>query len=201
MYAPGESPFHVRGSRYLAIRDHVAATVPGGTQGLHAAMPSGPLRDFCAQSFQAKDWYDALPIRPFTECVAKFEGRTWEESIHARAQDFARRELGLLGRLQARVRTPEKIVERLERAALDNFDFGQSEIISIEAGRSQVVFHEVPQPLGSWLLPTMAGYVGILIEQAGGTQAEVKGRLIPKGRRDAIGLVDVRVNLTWVAKG
>ena len=85
-----------------------------------------------------------------------------------------------------------------ERAALDNFNFGESEIVEIGPGRSQVVFHEVPQPLGSWFLPTMAGYAGVLIERAGGKKPVVNGRLIPKGQRDAIGLVDVRVNLTWV---
>ena len=45
----------------------------------------------------------------------------------------------------------------------------------------------------------MAGYAGVLVERAGGRELEVGGRLIPKGRRDAIGLVEVRVNLTWSA--
>ncbi|MCA9686732.1 MAG: hypothetical protein KC457_31490 [Myxococcales bacterium] len=188
----------MRGSRYLGIREHVATTVPGGVEALLEALPTGALRDFCAQRFAAKEWYDALPIRPITELVAKLEGRAWEDSIRARAQDFARLELGLLRRLKMKLSSPEKVVEQLERAALDNFNFGESEIVEIGPGRSQVVFHEVPQPLGSWFLPTMAGYAGVLIERAGGKKPVVNGRLIPKGQRDAIGLVDVRVNLTWV---
>lgn len=197
MYNPGESPFHVRGSRYVNICEHVAATVPGGVQAMYAALPEGALRDFFGQSFAPQQFYDALPIRPLTELVAKLEGRSWEDSIRARAQDFARREIGLFRGLRMRVTTPERVVEQLERTALDNFNFGQTEIVEVGPGLSKVVFHEVPQPLGPWFLPTMAGYAGFLIEKAGGHQPQCGGRLIPKGRRDKIGLVDVCVTLSW----
>ena len=170
---------------------------PNGVQSMQSALPPGPLLDFFNQSFAPKQWYDALPIRPLTELVAKLERRTWEDSIHARARDFAQREAGLMRRVRMRVSSPEKIVEELERAALDNFNFGQSELVEVGPGLAKVAFHEVPQPLGSWFMPTMAGYAGVLIEKAGGSQPQCGGRLIPKGRRDKIGLVDVRINLSW----
>ena len=197
MYAPGESPFHVRGSTYLGMRDYVKAKVPGGMDAVAAALPDGPHRVFVLQGFAAGDWYDALLIRPITEMIAKLERRPWDESVRARAQDAALRELNLVGRVLLAASSPERVVDKLQRAALQEFDFGEMEVVETDRGHSKFVLRGVPQPLGSWFLPMIDGYAGTLIARAGGKQPQISGRLIPRGRQDAIGLVDVHVDLSW----
>ena len=54
MYAPGESPFHVRGSTYLGICEHVKATLPGSMEAVNKAMPAGPHRSFIEQAHRLK---------------------------------------------------------------------------------------------------------------------------------------------------
>jgi hypothetical protein len=93
--------------------------------------------------------------------------------------------------------SPERAVERLQRRVSDSYDFGQPEITEVAAGHARVVVHQVPQPLGSLFLATLHGHAGVLIGSAGGKQVKLGGRLMPVGRRDEIGLVDVRVELDW----
>lgn len=195
MYAPGDSPFHVRGSMYLAVRDYAEAKVNGGMNAVYAAIPQGAHRDFAAQAFAPEVLYDALPLRPITEVIARLEGIDWEDTIRVHAEYRAQRQLGRLGRM--RVRNCERALEQLEREGLEGFDFGQSEYVQTEQARARLLLHEVPQPLGSWFLANARGYGQVLLSKAGGKQIAVRGRLIPKGRRENMGLVDVRVDLDW----
>jgi hypothetical protein len=199
VYAPGESPFKVRGSTYVGIRDHVNERIPGGMETVAKALPEGPHRAFVTQIFAPASWYDALPIRPVTEVIAKLEGRDWAESVRSRAEELARRDLTVFRRFMFKASSPEKVVDKLQRAALQYFDFGEAEILEVTAGSSKVAYHGVPQPLGSWFLPMLEGYAGVLISTAGGKQVEVKGRLIPKGNKDGMQLVDVRVGMSWLS--
>ncbi|KIG18053.1 hypothetical protein DB30_01940 [Enhygromyxa salina] len=187
----------MRGSTYLGIREHVKATLPGGMEAVCEAMPAGPHRSFVEQRFTADGWYDALTIRPLTEIIAKLEQRSWEQSLRARAQDLARREGGVLGRVRMMASSPEKVAEKLQLAALERFDFGRAEIVETARGLSKAAYHEVPQPLGAWLVACLDGHAGVLISNAGGKQPKLTSRLIPQGRRGEMGLVDVRVDMSW----
>ncbi|NVB39500.1 hypothetical protein G6O69_16785 [Pseudenhygromyxa sp. WMMC2535] len=199
VYIPGESPFHVRGIAYLGIHDDVQARVPGGMRSVAGALPEGPHRNFALQEFDADEWYDALPLRPVTEVAAKLARLPWEDSVAERARAAARRDLTVLRRVFVRAAGLGKVVERLQEAALEYFDFGETETSeSAEAGGTRLVFHGVPQPLGSWFLPMIRGYGAVLIETAGGREPKIAGRLIPKGRHgDGMQLVDVRIDLEW----
>jgi hypothetical protein len=184
----------VRGSAYLGVREHADAKISGGMAAVVSALPEGPHRAFAGQTFGPEAWYDALPLRPITEVLAKLEGRGWEDSIRARAEDATRRELGVLGRVRMLAATPDKAVERLQRLVAETYDFGQPEAT---AGHARFVVHQVPQPLGSLLMATLHGHAGVLISTAGGKQVKLGGRLVPMGQRGEIGLVDVRVELDW----
>jgi hypothetical protein len=197
VYAPGQSPFNVRGSTYLGIREHADANIPGGMAALANALPEGPHRAFVGQVFSPDTWYDALPLRPLTEMLAKLEGRDWEDSVRARAEEAARRELGVLGRVRMLAATPDRSVERLQRLIADSFDFGQPEITEAVAGHARFVVHQVPQPLGSLFLVMLQGQANVLLSAAGGKQVKLGGRLVPVGQRGEIGLVDVRVEIDW----
>jgi hypothetical protein len=179
------------------MRDHVKANIAGGMDAVASALPDGPHRDFVRQMFLPVGWYDALPIRPITEIIAKLERRPWEASVRARAQDTAVRDLTLVHRMLLAASSPERVVEKLQRAALQYFDFGESEIVEAARGHSKVVLRGVPQPLGPWFLPMLDGYAGTLIARAGGKEPKIGGRLIPRGSKDKIGLVDVHVDMSW----
>lgn len=195
MNAPGNSPFQVRGSLYLAVRDYVEGHVSGGMNAVVTAFPEGAHRDFAGQGFAAEEWYDALPLRPITEIAARLEGIDWEQAVQAHATHRAQSQLGMLGRM--RVRSPERAIEQFEREMLEGFNFGNTEVVETNQARVRVLFHEVPQPLGSWFMANARGFGLVLLEKAGGKQVAVSGRLIPKGRKANIGLVDVRVDLDW----
>ena len=93
----------------------------------------------------------------------------------------AKQQLGRLGRI--RVRNPDKALGQIEREGLEVFNFGQSEFVDTPQARARLLFHEVPQPLGSWFLANARGFGQVVLTKAGGKQVDVGGRLIPKGRR------------------
>jgi hypothetical protein len=188
----------VRGSTYLGVREHADAKIPGGMTAVASALPEGPHRAFAGQAFTPDGWYDALPLRPITEVLAKLEGRGWEDSIRGRAEDAARRELGVLGRVRMLAPSPDRAVERLQRLVTESYNFGEIEITETQSGRARFSLHQVPQPLGSLIMVTLHGHAGVLISNAGGKQIKLGGRLVPTGQRGEIGLVDVRVELDWV---
>lgn len=187
----------MRGSTYLAVREHADAKISGGMAKVASELPEGPHRAFAGQLFGPETWYDALPLRPITEVLAKLEGRGWEDSIRARAEEAARKELGVLGRVRMIAASPERAVERLQRLVAESYDFGAPEITEAAAGHARVVVHQVPQPLGSLIMATLHGHAGVVIGSAGGKQVKLGGRLVPVGQRGEIGLVDVRVELDW----
>ena len=149
VHETGQSPFRVRGSTYVGMRDYAKAHVPGGMAAVAKAMPDGPHRAFVQQIFMAVGWYDALPIRPITEVIARLEGRSWEDSVRTRAQVVAIRDLTVIHRLLLATASPERVAEKLQRAALQYFDFGETTVVEASAGRSKFVLAGVPQPLGS----------------------------------------------------
>lgn len=197
MYAPGESPFHARGATYLGIGAYAKERVQGGMQAVAAALPEGAHRAFVTQSFKPREWYGALPLRPITEILAKLEGQPWEASVAAHAEQLAHADVGLFGRMRLRSRRSERVVERLVQVAFENFDFGEAEILEQGASDAKIVFHGVPQPLGSWFLAMSRGYASALLSGSGASEPEVKGRMIPKGAREGVALVDVSFRVSW----
>jgi len=193
----GESPFHTRGSTYIGICDYAKDCLPGGVAAIAAALPAGEHRTFIQQMFVATGWYDALPLRPITEVIAKLEGLSWHDSVRQRARRIANRDLNIFRRVLFKALSPEKVVEKLRLAALQYFDFGETEVLVVEQGRSKFIYRAVPQPIGVWFVPMLQGYASVLIESAGGRDPNIAGRLIPVGRRDGVGLVDVHFEMAW----
>lgn len=186
------------GSAYVTVVEYADTQLQGGMAALVRALPEGPHRAFAGQSFVATNWYDALPIRPITELLAKLEGRDWEATVRERAQRAAQRELGLINRVRMLGSSSDRAIEKLQRITTDSFDFGETELSQAEGARARIVFRNVPQPLGSWVLVSLQAHANVLLTAAGGKQVEAGGRLIPTGRHEQLGLVEVRLDLNWI---
>ncbi|PRP98512.1 hypothetical protein ENSA5_29820 [Enhygromyxa salina] len=197
MYQPGQSPFHTRGTTYMGIRDYAVKRVPGGMAQLGDALPDAAYRAFSSQMFVGIGWYDALPIRTLTEAVAKLEGKTWADSVRSGSMDVARRDLNIFRRVLFKAVSPERVVERLQAATMQHFNFGETEIVESEVGHSAAIFHGVPEPVGEWFLTMLQGYASVLITTAGGHDPVITGEVVLAGHRDGVDLVDVNVDLRW----
>ena len=200
-----EASFRTRGTVYMGISAYAQSRVEGGMKQVAATLPEGPLRKFSSQMFVAIGWYDALPIRPITEALAKLEGLSWEDSVIQGSMDVARRDLNIFRRVLFKAVSPERVVERLQAASLQYFDFGKTEIIESAEGRSAARFLGVPETLAEWFTRMMRGYASVLIEAAGGSEPQIRGQIEPitdpmivaGSNTGPAKLVNVRVEMQW----
>lgn len=197
-YAPGESPFRVRGSTYLGIREHVDKRLRGGLDALMAHLPSDAHRRFAAQIFLPVGWYDALPIIELTRAVAAVEQAAYADSVRERAVLVAQRDLSGLYKLLLKVVSAELVLERLQRASLRYFDFGRVEVRATGKGRSEGAYREIPAPLAAWFSPMITGYAAEALRAAGASAPRVRfDAPEPDGERFGVPLVALPFAFSW----
>lgn len=195
-YAPGTSPFHVKGQSYLGIVGSVGSKY-GSLEPLYAEL-TPELRDFASQVFLPVTWYDALPLTPITQAVARVEGLPHDVSMRARVRGVAERDLGRLYRVVLAVASPEMVVWALQKVALRYFDFGKLEVLTTRRGMSEFVFSEFPEPLFPWFAPMFEGYAPVLLAASGARGIEVKvGAPERQGERHGVPLVASLATLRW----
>src|SRR5262245_8543837 len=61
-FAPGASPFRIKGVAYRGHLEYAQAHVPGGVAGMLADLGDPRLRAFFEQRFLASTFYDVVPL-------------------------------------------------------------------------------------------------------------------------------------------
>lgn len=197
-FPPGQSPFHVRGLNFLAMREYCDREVPGGVAGVLARLPSDSLRRFFEQPFLAVSMYDALPITPITTAIAEQEGRLYEDSVYRRAVGVAKRDMGGLYRMLMSFVSPELAMKGLPRVWARYFDFGHLEMNVIAPRHWEVAEVGIPASLAPWFSPMSRAYLTIVLNMTGAHGGSPQVRSVkPSGRRDGVDLVTARFEVAW----
>ena len=195
---PGQSPFHVRGSSYLRMRDYIDQKLPGGIEAVLARLEGAELRQFARQVFLPVSWYDALPLLPLSDAIAAVEGRPYADSVRHRAVLAAESDLSGLYRVLLKVVSPELAIERLQRTLMRYFDFGRIDGMVTTRGRSEGRLSGFPAPLVRWFAPMVTGYAPEVLRAAGaiGARAHVAA---PQrvGARLGIETVTLTLHFSW----
>lgn len=195
---PGNSPFHVRGSTYVGVRDHIERHVPGGLAAVRELLPDEAHRAFASQVFLPVAMYDVLPLLPLTEAVALAEKLPYAQSVRQRACAVAQRDISGLYKLFFKAVSPATAAERLQRAALRYFDFGQVAIVEKGPKRTLLEHKGLPRPLIPWYMPMIDGYTSVVLEIAGARYPRTRTDPPSKdGHREGIETVTVRTEMTW----
>jgi hypothetical protein len=195
---PGRSPFHVRGTTYLRVREWVNDRVPGGLPAVLEHIADRELREFISQVFLPVRDYDALPLRPFTEAVALVEGRPWAESVRNRARAVAESDINGLYKLLLRAVSPATAVERLQRISQRYFDFGSASVRALGDRRAEGSQTGMPRPLAGWFMPMLEGYGATLLEMTGARAPRLRFSSPERdGEREGIETVTLRFEVSW----
>jgi hypothetical protein len=196
--APGHSPFHVRGSTYVGVRDHIDRDVPGGFDAVRVFLPDQAHVAFASQVFLPVSMYDVLPLIPLTEAVAIAEKLPYAQSVRQRARVVAQRDISGLYKLFFKAVSPSTAAERLQKAAVRYFDFGGVHILEKSPYRTLLEHKGLPRPLLPWYLPMIEGYTSVVLEMAGAKNSSARTDLPRKeGHRDGIEVVSIRIELSW----
>lgn len=195
---PGQSPFRVRGSTYVGVREWVDERVRGGLPAVLEHISDGDRRDFVSQVFLPVGLYDALPLRPFTEAVALAEGRAYDESVRTRARAVAQRDIGGLYKLLLRAVSPATAIDRLTRVAQRYFDFGAVTTRSAGDRRVEGTHTGMPRVIAPWFTPMLDGYAATVLEMSGARSPRVRFSAPERdGEREGIETVTIRFEVSW----
>jgi len=143
-FAPGASPFHVKGLLLLGYIQYCDDTVPGGFAAVRERLFDPAPQAFFSQPFVVGGWYDALPIVAMARSAALVAGIPHVEFLRRHAAWQADRDVNGVYRLMLKLASPQQVILALPGAAKRYFDFVRSEVRSVAPGRWEVTLHGVP---------------------------------------------------------
>jgi hypothetical protein len=196
--AVGTSPFHVKGHVYTKMIDDFAQNVPGGVAAVLARADDPTLSRFAAQRFTAAGWYDALPMMPLSLAHARVLGIPYHVHLRDRGRYVAARDIPGVYRFLLRLATPDMVMRRMPRAAVQYFDFGPSDVVFVGKQRAFTNQAGVPETLVPLIAATTEGFVATALEMAGAHRVVVRCTATSKdGARDGIDTFTVTLEATW----
>jgi hypothetical protein len=196
-FAPGTSPFHVKGHVWQGALEYYSGRVPGGLVALTSKLDPD-LRTFVGQRFLAASWYDALPIATVSLAVARLCGVEQEEILRDRSRWQAERDIRGIYRMLVRLVSPETVATRFGRVILQYFDFGKSDAKIISPGVCEIIEDGIPLPLALCMVPIAEGWAETALRQAGALDVQVRAEPPHReGERSGMDTYRLRFEVSW----
>lgn len=199
-YAPGTSPFHVRGAVYRAAIDHAERNVPGGLRRVRDACTDPALVEFMNQNFDSTGWYDVLPISPLSDLIAALMGVETNRYLHERTREHAERDLVGFYRLLMRAVSARSVALFLPKLTARYHDWGGIEA-RLRGPRSvETVRSGVPEPLLDWYSTVACSFAQTALEIAGAAGPHVvPSSCEPDGSTLGVATYAMAFDVTWEA--
>jgi hypothetical protein len=170
----GEGPFRVRGVAFEAAMHYVDRRVPGGREGLVAALgPSDPFAGYFSQIFVAAGDYDASPLVRLYEVCARLVGEAIGPFIEARGRASAPQDATRTWKPIMKTSSPEAMAERLPLAYNRFFAPSTAAHIAIAPGRFEAELSTVPAPMNGLYVCSTHGWVPGALELAGARNVQL----------------------------
>jgi hypothetical protein len=197
-FAPGESPFRVKGGIYLGTLKYFEKEVPGGVAALHAQIEDGKLRAFIEQKFLPSGWYDVLPVAQLIRAEARALNLTVANYLRKRTVFQVEQDIGGIYRFLLAILSPESVATRLPRLLTQIFDHGTTEVRLVEPGWLESTMGGFPALLYDWYSTAFEVYTETALHKAGGKKILALVRPPePEGQKDGVDLIKFRVDARW----
>lgn len=211
---PGASSFRCKGLVYQGAKRFYDQRVPGGAKQVGSLVTDEALRVFWDQSFVAGGWYDALPIVELSRIAAHAAGVPHTQLVKESARNVAERDVNGVYKVLLKLASPELVVKRLPRAALQYFDFGTTREEQLEGKSFTALQSGIPEIMGAWMSTCIAGFAPVALELAGAKNVRVRSVALPArsrgdggeggeggdggdGAAGGVNMVDLRVTILW----
>jgi hypothetical protein len=198
-FAPGESPFRVKG---LAYRGHLAYAerfVPGGNAAILGALEADErLERFFAQGFLASSRYDVLPLALAGIGAGRVTGLSFHQFVRTRSSWQAKDDVHGVYRMMLNLASPELVATRFPALMQQYFDFGRTETEVIAKGHVRSITRQVPLPLVAWTSAVAQGYLEEVFRIIGarGTQIS-QSDASPAEATHGVPALDVTSDIQW----
>lgn len=166
-FAPGDSPFKVKGSICGGCVDYIGAHVKGGMPAVVAALPNDQLRASVNAAFLASVWYDAFVLDALLQAAAKVQGLPFDAFLTQAFEAQAERDQRGVYKLLLRAISPEMLVKRLPRIGTQLFSFTQSEVTELAPGHWHNTIHGIPHALRTVYCGSSGAFVSRALRTTG----------------------------------
>jgi hypothetical protein len=195
-FAPGASPFHIKGIAYRGHLDYATKHIPGGPAAINRLFRNSALRFFFEQPFLAASWYAALPIVPLWYACADVLARPRLEFLRARTRHQAEQDIHGVYRIILKLASAETVAQRIPRVVGKYFDFGSTDATLVEPGLVRYVQTGVPAFLAPWFGIVGETFVQVALEVAGAKKSQVRrAPPTPAGTAHGVALVTLSVDV------
>jgi len=174
VFAPGASPFHVKGLAYRGHLEFVAEHVPGGVAAQNAAFEEDALREFFKQPFVAGGWYDVFPLAEAGLVCARLRGEPLHALLHARARHQVERDIGGVYGFLARFASQGLVARGVVDASERYFDFLTTRTEQVTPTHVHATMSGLPEALGDWMSVLMQSYAQATFEHVGQPDVRVR---------------------------
>ena len=181
-FAPGQSPFHIKGVAYRGHVEYANQFIPGGTAAVNETFRDRRLADFFEQPFLAASWYDALPILPLWYACAQVTNEPAIDFLKTRTRHQAKQDIHGVYRLILKLASAETVALRIPRAVGKYFDFGATEASVVRPGIVRMRQTGIPLIMAPWFAIVGETFVNVALEIAGATGVKVRRKPVePSG--------------------
>jgi hypothetical protein len=197
-FAPGESPFHVKGGIYLGTHRYFATEVEGGLDALWSQVADPALLAFMQQKFLPSSWYDVLPVYELIRAESRATRKTVARYLKDRATYQVERDIGGVYRFLLKIVSAESIALRLPRMLTQVLDFGKHDATQVAPGRVEAQLTGYPAMLWEWYATAFQVYAERALTLAGARDATVLVRAPESdGEQEGVELIRFRMDCQW----
>jgi hypothetical protein len=197
-FAPGESPFRVKGTLFRGHLDWVVRKCPGGTAAMNAAFRDPRLASYFDQKFLASSWYDIIPVITSAYVVARLAKMTFPDFMRMRTRIQAEADLGGIYRLLLQLTSPVQLVTRYAAVQAQFFDFGTASGRLVERNHAEVEHRKVPAMFTDWFTNANEVYLELAVSRSGARNVRVATEpIVLAGDVHGVPAVDLKFSITW----
>ncbi len=196
-FAPGTSPFRVKGTAYRGHLDYVARVLPPGLERMLAKTDDPQMTAFYRQHFLASSLYDVFPLAWAGVVCAQLAGVPYLDFVRKRTLDQARNDLGGIYRVILALASPNAVAQRLPGLVGQYFDFGSAHVEKDERGHVIVARTGVPVPLVPWYEAVTDAYCGVVLSRAGAKNLRLGTRRVLAVAKHGIPTMDLYFDMQF----
>jgi hypothetical protein len=197
-FAPGTSPFRIKGNALLGYLRFCDEFVPGGREAVWNRLRTPALEAFFAQRFVVGGWYDVLPIVPLVRSMALLLETPLHEVLRRHATAQAELDISTIYKMMLKLASPGQVVKALPGTAKRYFDFVRSEVQELAPRRWEVTIHGVPAPVLVIYKIATEAFIVRALELAGARGLRHRWLTqYPAGEVQGIPILRLRRELSW----
>ncbi len=172
-FAPGASPFRVKGTVYRGHLEWVAQNCPGGLGGMNRAFRDPRLAPYFDQRFLPSSFYDMIPIVTSAYVVARLCRLPFDGFLRQRTRLQAISDLGGIYRLLLKLASPAQVVSRYAAVQAQYFEFGTASARLVDPQTAELERRQIPDMLLDWFVPVQEAFLEVGLAGAGARSLQV----------------------------